>query len=156
MRTDFIGLVGASLVLLSACGEAGAGTQSAKSDPQAASSAARSLLASLPSTYQGANLANGEEHFSLCLSCHSIIGGAPAMTGPNLHGVFGRRAGAEEGYAYSAALKAKGLIWTADTLDRWLAGPQAYVPGTKMSYPGVRDAADRRDVIAYLRIASSR
>jgi len=77
------------------------------------------------------------------------------MTGPNLHGVFGRRAGAKADYAYSDALKAKGVIWTADTLNLWLAGPQAYVPGTKMSYPGVRDPADRRDLIAYLRLASA-
>lgn len=113
------------------------------------------LLATLPAPYAHADLANGELHFALCRSCHSIASGGPDMTGPNLHGVWGRRAGSRPGYAYSAALKATGWTWKAATLDHWLYDPRAAVPGTKMSFYGLHDDVDRRDVIAYLRVNSA-
>ena len=113
------------------------------------------LLASLPPAYQHADLHNGELHFALCRSCHTIGKDGPDMTGPNLHGVWGRVAGSKPGYAYSYALKQTGWVWDAPHLDHWLRDPRAAVPGTKMSFYGLHDDTDRRDLIAWLRIASS-
>lgn len=148
MKRRTLGLL-AVVGVLSACGQGG-------STPGAApSEAAKKLLAELPAPYNAADLSNGESHFSLCRSCHTITQGGANMTGPNLYGVFGRKAAAKADFNYSDALKAKGLIWDVATLDQWLAGPQTFVPGTKMSFVGLKDANDRRDVIAYLKVVSS-
>ena len=69
--------------------------------------------------------------------------------GPKLEGVVGRAAGSVAGYPYSPALAHAGLTWTAVTLDKWLAGPRAFVPGAEMPF-SLPDAARRRDIIAYL------
>ena len=122
------------------------------SDPMAG---ARQALADLPPRYQGADLKNGAELFSLCRTCHTAISGGADMTGPNLHGVFGRKAASKPGYAYSDALKAFGKTWDADLIDQWLANPRTFAPGTKMSFPGLPDADNRRDVVAYLKVIST-
>jgi cytochrome c len=67
--------------------------------------------------------------------------------------LFGRAAGSVPGFDYSAAMKRARIVWTAQTLDRFLAAPLKVVPGTSMTYDGVPDAADRADLIAYLRQA---
>ena len=76
------------------------------------------------------------------------------MPGPNLAGVVGRRAASLAGFDYSPAMKkagADGLVWSENALDRYLADPLEVLQGTTMSFPGVRDAAERRAVIDYLR-----
>ena len=115
----------------------------------------KQALADLPARYQAADLKNGAELFSLCRTCHTAISGGADMTGPNLHGVFGRKAASKAGYAYSDALKTFGKTWDADLIDTWLANPRTFVPGTKMSFPGLPDADNRRDVIAYLKVIST-
>ena len=135
-------------MILSACGQVGGQASAPSID-------SKKLLAELPAPYNAADLSNGEAHFSLCRSCHTITTGGANMTGPNLHGVFGAKSAAKSNFTYSDALKAKGLTWDAVTLDQWLSGPQAFVPGTKMSFPGIKDANDRRDVIGYLKVAST-
>lgn len=87
-----------------------------------------------------------------CAACHSLDAN---RVGPAHRGVFGRAAGTAPGYRYSPALKASKLVWTADTLDRWLTNPVAMVPGTRM---GIRVASpqDRADAIAYLRAQGRR
>ena len=82
-----------------------------------------------------------------CSSCHALD---RAKLGPPLAGVVGRRAGSVGGYPYSQALVRSGIVWTDQNLDKWLAGPQAAVPGALMPI-SVPDAASRRDIIAYLR-----
>jgi cytochrome c len=77
------------------------------------------------------------------------------FTGPSLHGVVGRRSGTVPDYEYSDAMRRTRLVWDEATLDRWLAGPRALVPGTRMSFPGLPDRQDRRDVIAYLKAAGA-
>ena len=83
---------------------------------------------------------------SKCGACHS-----PDVdrTGPHHAGVVGRRAGSLPGFEYSAALKASRIVWTAQTLDRWLTNPEAVVPGQEMGFQ-LGDAEQRADVIAYL------
>lgn len=88
--------------------------------------------------------------FAQCAACHSVAKGGPAMIGPNLWGVAGADAASRPGFAYSDKLKAAGLHWDAATLDKWLSGPMALVPGTKMTFAGQPDPAKRQAIIAYL------
>ena len=90
-----------------------------------------------------------------CVACHNFQQGGRNGVGPNLYGVVGAEQGNHAaGYAYSAALKAKGAKWDYAELDKWLLKPSAYAPGTKMSYAGVADPKVRADVISYLRSLS--
>jgi cytochrome c len=89
--------------------------------------------------------------FLRCASCHDISSGASPKIGPNLKGVYGRRAGSLAGYAYSPAMKAQSFVWDQAMLDRWLTRPSDVVPGTAMAFAGVPSEADRAALIAYLR-----
>lgn len=100
--------------------------------------------------FVGADLARGELLGLACAACHKLGEGEGNLIGPNLHGVFGRAAGAVPGYAYSPALKGSGLIWTPLSLEAWLADPTGFVEGTTMAFTGYRSAEDRRDLIAHL------
>jgi cytochrome c len=99
---------------------------------------------------QGANLERGRVLSLACVPCHSFAADAAHSIGPNLHQVFGRAAGTRGGYAYSLALQDSGIVWSPATLDRWLAEPADFVPGTSMVFAGYMAAADRRDLIVYL------
>lgn len=89
-----------------------------------------------------------------CVACHNFNDGGKAGIGPNLYGIIGAPHGHQEGYAYSAVLKAKAGPWTYDELSEWLKKPSAYAPGTKMSYAGLADPKKRADIILYLRSLS--
>ena len=96
----------------------------------------------------------GAKLFSQCMACHSTTPGEH-LTGPSLAHVWNRKAASAEGFQrYSDALKKSGLVWDAATLDKWLADPQALVRGTSMTFSGIRNAEQRRDVIAYLKAVS--
>ncbi len=91
--------------------------------------------------------------FKACKACHKVGEGALNGVGPHLDGLMGRIAGGVSGFSYSSAMVEKGregLVWTPETLDAYLAKPNAYVPGTRMSYRGMADAADRAALIAWL------
>lgn len=92
----------------------------------------------------------GEQVYARCLACHAL---ASDRVGPRHCGLLGRRAGAVPGFSYSGAMRNSKLTWDERTLDRFLANPLKVVPGTSMTYAGVSEPADRRDVIAYLRRA---
>ncbi|MGO4170010.1 c-type cytochrome [Novosphingobium sp. YAF33] len=95
---------------------------------------------------------SGARKFRQCAACHSVIEGAMDRGGPNLFGVFGKRFGTNSTrYGYTAALTRAGGTWDAKTLDTWIAGPSAMIPGTTMQFPGVPDPLDRADLITYLR-----
>lgn len=112
--------------------------------------AAASLLAWPLAAAAAGDATRGAQLFRACAACHSTAPGEH-LTGPSLAHVWNRKAASVEGFArYSEALKASGLVWNAQTLDRWLADPQALVPGTTMTFPGVREAKLREDLIAYL------
>lgn len=132
-----------------------AGDQAASTSPSAMTDADKQkALAALPAPYNTADLANGESKFALCSTCHSMPKGGPNMTGPNLYGVFGRKAGTAPGFAYSDPLKATGWTWDAAHVDTWIADPKAAVPGTKMTFAGLKDPKDRTDVIAWVMIGT--
>jgi cytochrome c len=101
----------------------------------------------------------GERAFQRCYSCHSVTPNEAAdLQGPDLYQVVGRRAAAVAGFDYSDAMKAKaaaGLVWDAETLDKYIADPEEVVPGTRMSVPPLRDAQERADIIAYLARSSA-
>ncbi len=157
MRSKHSAVAAILLPGLAACHRAAPEAPSAGPLPAriAPSPAAQALLDQLPPAYRQADLENGRLHFNLCRACHTITQGGPNMTGPNLYGVFGRKVSSKAGYSYSAALSARDWTWDAAHLDPWLKSPRTYVPGTKMSFYGIPDDEDRRDLIAYLKVASS-
>ncbi len=112
-----------------------------------AAAAARAQDVLPPSAERGAEL------WDKCKACHTIEKGGRNIVGPNLHGVFGRRAGALPNYNYSPAMRKAGLVWNDETLDRFLAATVDYIPGTKM-YGGLAIKQDRLDLIAWLKAAS--
>jgi cytochrome c len=85
-----------------------------------------------------------------CAICHSVEPGKNKI-GPSLYGVVGRKAGSVPGYSYSDANKKSGITWTEAELDKYLTDPRRVVPGTKMLFPGLKDAGQRKAVIAYLK-----
>jgi cytochrome c len=106
------------------------------------------LVASSAASAVG-DAAAGEQVFTRCAACHSTAPGENKI-GPSLAGVFGRKSGSEAGYSYSPALKAASITWDEHTLNEFLTNPAADVHGTKM-FISVPDAADRENVIAYLK-----
>jgi len=103
---------------------------------------------------QEGNVEHGKEVFQHnCKVCHAVGPGAKAGVGPEQNNLVGSKAGARAGYNYSTAMKEageKGLVWTPENLNKFLENPKAVVPGTKMVFPGLKNAKDREDVIAYL------
>ena len=97
--------------------------------------------------------ARGEAKFQDCAPCHKLEAGANNV-GPSLHGVFSRKAGELTDFRYSPAIKRSGIAWTPETLEQFIADPQAMVPGNRMPYAGMAIAADRADLIAYLQKAT--
>ncbi len=107
-------------------------------------------LLALPAAANG-DAERGKAIYSRCIACHAL---AYDRTGPRHCGLLGRRAGAVPGFSYSPALKRSGIVWTAATLDTFLRDPMKAVPGTSMGYAGVKDSAERADLVAYLAKAS--
>jgi cytochrome c len=158
MRHMGLMLAAVSAVTLSACNKPATNTSTEQTTTAAAPAPALSdaekaaLLAKLPAPYNTADLANGESKFALCSSCHTLPEGGPNLTGPNLHGIFGRKAASLPGFAYSDTLKAAGWTWDAAHIDAWITDPKVAAPGTKMTFAGMKDPKDRTDVIAYLMV----
>ncbi len=99
--------------------------------------------------------AKGKKLFNRCKACHTLENGGANRTGPNLHGLFGSTAGTHEGYkSYSDALKSSGVVWTEETIDKWIENPRTFIPGSKMIFVGLRKPEQRADIIAYLKEAT--
>ena len=104
--------------------------------------------------HAGSDPTKGEQEFKECAFCHATGPRAMPIVGPPLNGVVGRVWGSWPHYGYSAGLVSghnAGRVWDDATLDRWLAGPQKMVPGTKMALDGLDDPQQRADIIAYLK-----
>lgn len=100
-----------------------------------------------------ADAAKGEKVFKKCAACHKVNG--EDATGPHLDGVVGRAVASVAGFGYSGAMQAHGGDWTPEALDEFLAKPSASVPGTSMSFSGLKKQGDRVDLIAYLQSVSN-
>lgn len=101
-----------------------------------------------------AQIAKGEKLFKKCKACHQVGDGAKNRSGPILNDLVGREVGALEGFKFSAAFKTKageGMIWTEENLDAFLTKPKSFIPGTKMSYSGMKKETDRKAIIAFLK-----
>jgi cytochrome c len=96
-----------------------------------------------------ADAKRGEKLFEECRACHAIERGVNGV-GPNLHGVFGRRAAMVEDFRFSPAMKNSGITWTAQTIDAYVLDPQKAVPANRMPYGGMPDTRDRADLIEYM------
>lgn len=108
------------------------------------------LMSAIGNSLQAQDASAGERVFkSQCSVCHSVTPGRNII-GPSLANVVGRRVGAVPGFHYTDANRNSGLIWDPQTLDRYLANPRNTVPGTAMTYAGLRSDDQRRNLIAYL------
>src|SRR5499433_4215025 len=96
----------------------------------------------------------GERMDRACVACHSPEPNRH-MTGPSLAQIWNRRSGSLPSFPrYSPALKSAGIIWTDDTLDEWIKDPQHFIPGNTMTFPGMKDARQRADLLAFLKEAT--
>lgn len=140
----------ATAILLAACGQ-----RSDKAAALTASMPGEQIVLSVDDylaqeAYASADARRGETLAMQCRACHSLDRDGGHLVGPNLYRVFGRTAGSAADYEYSEVLAHSGIVWTPRALDAWLAEPFAFLPGHRMSFPGLSDEADRNAVIAYL------
>jgi cytochrome c len=94
--------------------------------------------------------AAGEQSFNKCRPCHDIGPDAKIKLGPPLNGVLGRKAGTFEGFNYSDGMKSLGITWDKANFLKWIENPQAMVPGTRMAFAGIKDDAERENLLAYV------
>jgi cytochrome c2 len=114
--------------------------------PSTSASAAATPAAAAPTAVAAAK----PPEFAVCAACHSTEPGKNGL-GPTLAGVYGAKAAHIDAFDYSEAMENSGLTWNEGNLDRYLADPRGVVPGTKMAYPGLKDAAKRKAMVDYLK-----
>ena len=102
-----------------------------------------------------ADIAKGEAAFKKCAACHTIAQGGPNGIGPNLWASMGKPHGHVAGFSYSDALKSIPGNWDFEGMDKWLANPKKYAPGTKMTFAGLGNPEERANLIAYLNAQGS-
>jgi cytochrome c len=118
---------------------------------------ALAVLAVGPAAGAEAQTLDGERLFQRCYACHSLDSSERNLSGPTLRGIFGRHAGAVDGFEYSPAMLAagqRGLVWTEQTLDRFLEDPEELVPGMRMGGVRLRDPSERRALLQWLKNAA--
>ena len=104
---------------------------------------------------QSGDATRGQRVFNQqCRACHTLEKDGAQTAGPNLHGVFGRKAGTAAGFEFSEAIKTSGIVWDETTMAEYNRDPKAKVPGTKMVFNGVKNAGQLADLVAYLKQAT--
>lgn len=96
----------------------------------------------------------GKVVFNRCKICHTVETGGRHTLGPNLHGIYGRKAATIEGFQYSDALKNSGIIWDDETLARYIHDPKDAIPGNRMAFPGIKNEQEMENLLAYLKEAT--
>src|SRR5215831_16546196 len=107
-------------------------------------------IAELPSPYNSGNPSKGRLAFGDCTECHTLAANGSQEKGPSLYSIVGRRAASGRNFAYSEALRNSNIVWDAPHLDQWIFNPHETLPGTSMTYIGIRNDVRRHDVLAYL------
>lgn len=97
------------------------------------------------------DVAAGERSFRKCSVCHAVGPDALNKVGPALNGLDGRKSGTIDGYNYTEANKNAAIVWNEATFKDYIADPRAKMPGTKMIFPGIKDAQEASDLWAYLK-----
>lgn len=144
----------ASLVAVSACGESpasqDASTETETAEAEAPEPAAEEApAADVAFADLTGDASAGETVFAQCRTCHLLEEGKNGV-GPSLYNIIGRASGSIEGFNYSDANASSGVTWTEEVMFEYLEAPREFMPGTRMAFPGLKDAQDRADVIAYL------
>ncbi|HEX3864532.1 MAG TPA: cytochrome c family protein [Stellaceae bacterium] len=101
-----------------------------------------------------ADIAAGQALFNRCKICHMTEAGAQSTVGPNLHGVFGRKAGTLGDFRYSDAMKNSAIVWDDDSIGNYIRDPRGFIPGNRMAFPGIKDDTEIADLLAYLHQAT--
>ena len=113
------------------------------------------LVSAVAALAQSGNAERGERVFNQqCKTCHTVEKGGASLIGPNLFGMFGRKAGAGQGFAHSEAMTKSGMVWDDKTVAEYLKDTKGRVPGTKMVYAGLKRQEQLDDVLAYLKKAT--
>jgi len=99
---------------------------------------------------KNADLKKGQKIFKKCAACHTVERGSPNKIGPNLYGIVNKKKATAVGFKYSDVLKNKGGRWSYEDLNKLLTKPSSFLPGTKMTFAGLKKDKDRANVIAYL------
>jgi cytochrome c2 len=102
---------------------------------------------------RAADVEKGKVLFEKCAACHSLESGKNDDA-PNLRGVFGRKIASVEDFRYSAAMKRSDIVWAQETLNAFIEDPQAFIPGNRMPFDGLKEKAEREDLLAYLELAT--
>jgi len=156
MKNHFFLIVLAAVLVLAACNDEPQSNKDAtlptntEITPKIKEGVAADENNPVPKILQGADLAIGKRQFAKCRACHTTGKVGASRIGPNLYSVFGAQAASKPKFRFSKALRESGIIWDAQTLDKWIANPRQYVPGTTMAFVGVRDTEKRRALLAYL------
>ncbi len=108
----------------------------------------------VPSPGAAADVAAGQAAFNKCRICHSVEAGGRSTAGPNLHGLFGRKAGTSGNFTYSDAMKNSGIVWNDETLAKYLRNPREFIAGNKMASAAIKDDKQIADLLAYLHQAT--
>ena len=145
-------LCGAVVLLLAGCGGETASNGETANSGETTSSApvAAAPAPAISPEEAGCDVDRANQVITQCKVCHSIQAGAENLTGPNLHGIVGRRAASRDGFAYSRVIRESGIVWSVETLDAFLANPLTYLPNNRMAFGGVRNDDDRAAVVCLL------